>query len=616
MPRTCAQSLVLLIAVVGACSARAAEKTDLWSLKPIASVAVPQLGDEWVRNSVDAFVLAKLHEKGLKPSAEADRRTLIRRLSFDLLGLPPTPEEVDAFVADGRPDAYERLVDRMLASPRYGERWARYWLDVVHYGDTHGYDKDKPRPNAWPYRDYVIRAFNEDKPYVRFVEEQIAGDKLYPGAADGVVALGFLAAGPWDYVGHVELREGTLDKTITRNLDRDDMVSVTMNTFVSLTAQCARCHNHKFDPITQEDYYSLQACFAAVDRADRPYAPGKMVYAAASEFTPLAQFTPTHGKPRAVFLLKRGSEKSPVREVGPGTVECVTGLKARFDAGADEAERRADLARWIVDAKNPLTWRSIVNRIWQGHFGHGIVDTPSDFGHMGATPTHPELLDWLAADFHDHGQSTKRLHRLIVTSSTYRQSSAGNAEAEKIDAGNQFLWHVERRKLDAESVRDAILSVAGQLDTTMGGAGFRTFGFQNDESPRYDYGAFDPDDVATHRRSIYRQIVRSVPDPFMEALDCADPSQSVPRRNETLTALQALALLNDRFTLRMAEHLADRAQGVAGDVDHQVAAAFRMALGRAPTSEEIGTLVKVAREHGLANACRVIFNANEFVFVD
>jgi mono/diheme cytochrome c family protein len=243
-----------------------------WSLRPLVRPAVPSVKSTGVvRTPVDAFILNALERQGMKPGPETDRPTLIRRLSFDLLGMPPTPGEIDAFVNDPSPDAYERLVDRLLDSPRYGERWARHWLDVVHYGDTHGFDKDKVRPNAWPYRDYVIRAFNEDKRYDRFVEEQIAGDVLHPDTRDGVVALGFLAAGPWDFVGQVELREGTLDKKITRNLDRDDMVATVMNTFTSLTVQCARCHDHKFDPITQEDYYSLQAVFAAVDRGDRPY---------------------------------------------------------------------------------------------------------------------------------------------------------------------------------------------------------------------------------------------------------------------------------------------------------------------------------------------------------
>ena len=249
---------------------------DWWSLRPLQTVAIPNLSEqdaEWARNPIDAFAVRRMRQHGLAPSREADRRTLIRRLYFDLIGLPPTPQQIEQFLHDQDPMAYEKLVDRLLESPHYGERWARHWLDVVHYGDTHGYDKDKPRPNAWPYRDYVIRSLNHDKPYHRFVMEQIAGDALWPDTRDGIEATGFISAGPWDFIGHAEVPEDKLDGQVARNLDRDDMVTSTMNTFLSLTVQCARCHNHKFDPITQEHYYSLQSIFAALDRADRQYDP-------------------------------------------------------------------------------------------------------------------------------------------------------------------------------------------------------------------------------------------------------------------------------------------------------------------------------------------------------
>jgi cytochrome c553 len=860
-----------------------------WAYKPLTRPTPPLVADpKWARwpcNPIDQFVLGKLLEKGLTPSPEADRGTLIRRVTFDLTGLPPSTGEVGAFLADPDPGAYDKLVDRLLSSPRYGECWARHWLDCVHYGDTHGYDKDKPRPNAWPYRDYVIGAFNQDKPYARFIREQLAGDWFYPGTTDGITALGFIAAGPFDYVGQVELRDGTIDKAVTRNLDRDDMVAVTMNTFDSMTAQCARCHDHKFDPIKQEDYYSLQAVFAAVDRADRPFDPdpavarqrydltrqaaaaeaslrelekraessagpelaalnarlssargaapaeerpafgyhsgisaspstvkwvqvdlgrptpidqvvlvgahdtfngigagfgfpvryrieiaddpdfrrdvatiadrtacdvanpgvqpqrfgvggkaarfvrltatrlaprrgdyilalgemmvltadgvnvaggrpvsaldsiealprwsrknlvdgyyygaGKpdeaeiarldterwalvektldaqsavefrearrvagdaasrlaalprpaLVYAACSEFVPEGSFTPTHGRPRPVHVLHRGSEKGPEQEVGPGAVGFLPGLPSRFilppDAG--EAQRRAALADWIADAHNSLTWRSIVNRAWQYHFGHGIVDTPNDLGAMGAAPTHPELLDWLAVEFRDGGQSLKQLNRLIVTSSTYRQSSADNPAFDKVDGGDQFLWRMNRRRLDAEEVRDAVLAAADKLNLEMGGPGYRTFGFENDHSPRYNYQDHDPDDPASLRRSVYRFAVRSVADPFMEALDCADPSQVVPRRDETLTALQALALLNDKFIIRMASHFAERVEKISPDLPGQIDAASRLALGRPPTDEEKSVLLDVAKDLGLPSACRLIFNTNAFSFVE
>jgi cytochrome c553 len=635
---------------------------DWWSLKPLAKPAVPPVPAGWaVRNPVDHFVLAKLKEKGLAPSPEADRRTLVRRLTFDLTGLPPTPEEIDAFLADTSQDAYEKLVDRLLASPAYGERWARHWLDVVHYGDTHGYDKDQPRPNAWPYRDYVIRALNSDKPYSRFVQEQVAGDVLFPGTVDGVTAVGFIAAGPWDLIGHAEVPETKLDGKVARHLDRDDMVANTINTFASLTVQCAQCHNHKFDPISQEDYYRLQAVFAALDRADRPYHadPDKAkryaellaeraalakrqagfaaaVAALAAVNAELAKVKPTGtvfagtvhsgsgsfrgtgpdgGKPRPIHVLKRGDIKSPGKEVGPGTLAVVPALPAAFDLPPNhaEGERRAALAKWLTDPRNPLPWRSVVNRVWQYHFGRGIVATPNDFGKMGQLPSHPELLDWLAADFRDNGQSLKKLHKLIVTSATYRQSSACVAAFEKQDSGNVYLWRQTRRKLEAEAVRDAMLAVAGKLDRTMYGPAFRDFVVERPEhSPHYQYDRHDPDDPKTHRRSVYRFLVRSKPQPFMTVLDCADPSMQVEKRTETLSPLQALALFNNPFVLTMAKHTAAR----VGKEADPIAAAYRLALARPPTAAEHEALSKYAKQHGLANACRVVFNLNEFVFVD
>ncbi len=865
--------------------ARGKTKENWWSLQPLTRSPNPAVQTPgWVRTPVDAFILHRLERDGMKPSAEADRRTLLRRLYFDLLGLPPTPADLDAFSRDTSPNAYEKQVERLLASPRYGERWARHWLDVVHYGDTHGYDKDKVRPNAWPYRDYVVRSFNEDKPYSRFVKEQIAGDVFYANGRDGIAGLGFLAAGPWDFVGQVELREGTLDKKITRNLDRDDMVATAMNTFTSLTVQCARCHDHKFDPIAQEDYYALQTVFAAVDRADRPYEvdaetadrrlalnqrltklagnkramearlqklagpelapidgqiaqllteakgperpeygyhsgiearqsvvkwvqldlgksleiqyivyvgchdtfnnigdgfgfpvrykieigddrsfanavlvadytgvdivnpgivpqsiavggktaryvritatklaprsgdfifalaevsvlspqgknlaagtritsldsieapprwrrtnlvdghcpgakncvhlpevarlnerrrlvlsrvrnaalqrnveaierdiaetrrqladlpPPGLVYAAATQFASAGSFIPTGGKPRPIYLLKRGSEKNPLREVGPGAVACVAGLPSRFPlAGKPEGTRRAALANWITDKNNPLTWRSFVNRVWLYHFGQGIVETPNDFGRMGGKPSHPELLDWLAVEFRDGGQSIKHLHRLIVNSATYRQVSKDNPAYARRDGGNRLLWRANRHRLDAESIRDAVLSISGKLDLKMYGPGFRTFGFLDDHSPHYKYEEYNPDDPLGQRRSVYRFLVRSVPDPFMETLDCPDPSLRVEKRNESLTALQALALLNDKFMLRMAQHFAERIEKKGGDLSHRVTRAYRLALGREPTPEESRVLLDYARKHGLANLCRLILNTNEFSFVD
>ncbi|MEQ1860954.1 MAG: DUF1553 domain-containing protein [Chthoniobacteraceae bacterium] len=862
-------------------SVKTDDPLDWWSLKPLVKPAA---------TSIDGFIAAKLAEKGLAMSPEADARALCRRVYFDLIGLPPTPEELDAYVSDGTNEAYERLVDELLASPRYGERWARHWLDVVHYGDTHGYDKDKLRPNAWPYRDYVIRALNADKSYARFVQEQIAGDVLFPGTRDGIEALGFIAAGPWDFIGHAELPETKTDGKIARHLDRDDMVANTIGTFCSVTVHCAQCHNHKFDPISQEDYYSLQAVFAAVDRTDVKYfaddalnarsgdllrrqrdvateiaaieeplkkqageklttlqrridgasakqqgnakpdfgyhgaisksqdatkwvqvdlgqrvsiervtllpcyddfnkigagfgfpvrfkveasddaefqtgvtllwrrhdetfmhdfanpglkpfttsgakddgiagryvrvtatrlgprkddfifalaelqvfdldgknvASGRPVSALDSIEAPprwrkanltdgIAPVAPSTdekatllaerealllsfadyaakakraalldeskridaelkklpapsvvyaggvhhgsgnfrgtgadgGKSRPIFLLGRGQVTQPGKEVAPGALAALTFQPARFSAES-EGERRAALAKWITDPNNPLTWRSIVNRVWQYHFGRGLVDTPNDFGRMGGLPTHPELLDWLAAEFRESGGSLKRLHKLIVTSAAYRQASATNPAAEKIDAENSLLWRQNRRKIEAEAVRDSVLAVSGKLDLTMGGPGWQDFVIERPEhSPHYKYELANPEDAKAWRRSIYRFVVRSQMQPWMTTLDCADPSMRVDKRNESVSAAQALALLNNGFMLAQARHFAERVQREAPDLAGQVDRAYRLAIGRAPSTEERAQLVAFAEKNGLPNLCRVIFNLNEFAFVD
>ncbi len=688
-----------------------------WSQRPLKNTKPPSPG-----HPVDAFWAAKLREKGLSPSTEADRRTLIRRLTYNLHGLAPTPDEVQRFVNDRSPGAYERLVDRLLASPRYGERWARHWLDVVHYGDSHGYDKDKPRPHAWRYRDWVIRAFNSDMPYARFVAEQIAGDVLAPDDADSITATGFLVAGPWDFVGHQELREGTSDKNLTRVLDRDDIVATVMSTFQSQTVHCARCHDHKFDPIAQADYYSLQAVFAGIDRADRPVdrdprvaaerralweqkrqtllalrplndraenastpeldqldhrirdaslllahlgqaktpaeqaekdrltaqraadtaarrqalnqflgaehlarveqleadlaqwnarlkalPPPDYVYAPTSVFDRQGTFRPALS-PRPVFVLARGSVDAPLAPAPPGTL----GERFALADPEDEGQRRVALARSLTQSSNAFTWRSIVNRVWQYHFGVGIVDSANDFGRMGSEPTHPELLDWLAVWFRDEARgSLKQLHRLLLTSAAYRQSSAHREDTARIDADNRFLWRMNRQRLDAEAVRDTLVQLSGKMDLSMGGPAVRHFYFKDDHSPVYDYARYDPLDPGLYRRSIYRFLVRSVPDPFMERLDCPDPSLLTPKRNVTLTAVQALTLLNNPFVLRMSQEMASRL--APGD---PVASAFQEALGRAPTPDEHQVLREHAAQFGLPSALRLLFNTNEFVFVD
>jgi hypothetical protein len=715
-------------------------ETGWWSLQPLVRPPVPDVdltvfdGNPEsraeptkfsIRNPIDAFVLARLRENGLSPSHDADGRTLVRRLYFDLTGLSPSLDELERFGKSSDPRAYDNLVEHLLASPRYGERWARHWLDVVHYGDTHGYDKDKLRPNAWPYRDYVIRAFNDDTPYGRFVQEQVAGDVLYPDQLQLIAATGFIVAGPWDYIGHVEVPASKRDGRIARYLDRDDMVTNTIQTFTSMTVQCARCHDHKFDPITQQDYFSLQAVFAAIGRNDRPYdidAPTakqrlalakskfeleeqergiqnairdsvadqlatvdaqiqslreqgdadqeladaqqlrqqllddattveqtaqlkelgtqladvtkkldalpestQSVFAAATDFVRWHNHKPSEGKLVPIHVLRRGEMDQHGELVGPGTLSVLAELPARFalPEGHAEGECRIALALWLADRRNALTWRSIVNRIWLYHFGRGIVNSPNDFGHMGQEPTHPDMLDWLACEFRDGGQwisspqSIKQLHKLIVTSSVYRQSVSHNDDFARIDSGNAWLWRANRRRLEAEAIRDTVLSVAGKLDLSMYGPGFRDFVMERAaHSPQFIYEKHDPDDPTTHRRSVYRFLPRSQPQPFMEVLDCADPSQQVARRDETVTPLSALALLNNRFMVRMAEHFAARLEQHSDERDAQIELAFRLAISRSPTDDERAALVEHSTDFGLPSVCRVIFNLSEFVFVD
>ncbi|BDC48258.1 hypothetical protein F183_A05740 [Bryobacterales bacterium F-183] len=682
-----------------------------WSLR-----ALPAQIDK--SQTIDTFIAAGLAKAGITASPEADRRTLIRRLYVDLHGMPPTLAEVEAFVADKDPQAYEKLVDKLLASPRYGERWARHWLDVAHYGDSHGYDKDKPRNNAWPYRDWVIDAFNSDKPYKRFIQEQIAGDILFPADAKALTATGFLAAGPWDFVGHAELKEGSTEKDNTRLLDRDDIVAQVMSSFTSMTVHCARCHDHKFDPIPQEDYYNLQAVFAGVDRADRPFdedpavfaqrrdlmekrreaqlklqpwldkvefakspaidaltdriQDGKLlmvhmgtpktpaeaeekkrlqdrvtadtakrkelvdalvgqstydaiskyeaeakaideqiaalpkprfVYAPAAYFPRMGTFRPPL-EPRPVHVLNRGSVTAPGKLAHPAALRVVNTVPF-----PNQGDRRAALAEWLSSDANMLTWRSVVNRVWHYHFGSGIVDSPNDFGRMGGKPSHPELLDWLAVWFRDDAQgSLKKLHRLIVTSKAYRQSSQHRDDAAKIDGDNRLLWRMNRTRLDAESTRDAVLQAAGVLDLTMGGPAVRMFAFKDDHSPVYDYAKFDPATPGAYRRSIYRFTVRSAPDPFMDRLDCPDPSVLTPARTTTLTAVQALVMWNDPFMIRIARELANAAKTPEE--------AVRRVLLRNPTAEEKTAFAAYTQQHGLENLCRLLLNTNEFLFVD
>jgi mono/diheme cytochrome c family protein len=822
---------------------------DWWSLQPVRHPSPPEFrGSDaaWLRTPVDAFVLAGLKAAGLQPAPPADRATLIRRVTFDLTGLPPTPAEVEAFLGNPDPCAYDALVDRLLASPHYGERWGRHWLDVVRFGESQGYETNLPRPTAWPYRDYVIHSFNRDTPFRQFVFEQIAGDTLSPGrdTADWLTAsaTGFLVGGAHDIVGNQTV-EGTLQQ---RADDLDDMITVTGTTFLGLTVQCARCHDHKFDPIRQTDYYGLQAIFAGITHAEReilaPDVHRRRLETAAlaaelsrveqrlDSFEPVARpesdvaarlkvnprrnverfaatkarvlrftilatadgtepcvdeievftaATRDHAAPskretavpsnialasaggtvtasseypgnpihkiahlndghygngrswisrvrgrgvitinwpepavidrvvwgrdregvyrdrlashyylevglepdrlqvvassldraalqsdagsgespavsgllsgamperaellaRRAMLTERLAQQRPTIKVYAGTFSQPgpTHLLIRGDptnkgpkvrpagiaalnpalvivSGAPEADRRAALARWIADPASPLPARVMVNRVWHYHFGRGIVATPGDFGFNGSPPSHPELLDWLARAYTSAGGCLKPIHRLILGSSTYQQSSRLDSHAQAVDRDNRLLWRVAPRRLEAEAIRDAILAASGQLDTHMGGPGYNIWEKNTNYvavyKPRAELGPGD------FRRMVYQFKPRSQPDPTFGAFDCPDAALVAPRRNISTTALQALNLFNSPFVVRQSELFAERLLSEAGsDSTSQAERGFRLAFGRSPSPSERNAAVKLIGSHGTAAFCRALYNANEFVYV-
>ncbi len=642
-----------LLAAFLLCSPSFAAHAQLWSLQPVKSPSIPEVKNTgWPRNPIDHFVLAKLEAKGLTPAAEANKAILIRRLSFDLIGLPPAPEEIDAFVSDESAGAWERVVERLLSSPRYGERWARHWLDVVRYTESQGFEYDRLRENAWPYRDYVIASFNRDKPYDRFVREQIAGDVL--GATPELkVATSLLVCGAWDEAGNKQAN--ATQRAITREEELEDLVSVVCQSFIGLTVNCARCHAHKFDPIPQEDYYRIKSVFEGVRHGDGVIATPdeirqrdgavkevkariarlekELASAPAAErpritaeldqnqntlknIPPLAAaYMGVREQPAPTRRLKRGDVKSPEEEVAPGALSCVPELRPDFGLRPDapEAQRRLKFADWMADVRNPLTPRVIVNRIWQYHFGRGLVATPNDFGNSGAAPSHPELLDWLASEFIRSGWSVKALHRLIVNSATYRESSELNRAAAELDADNQWLGRFSPHRLEAEAIRDAILAASGEINFFAGGPSFRPFDVIQFNSSTYL--PVDKQGAAFHRRTVYRMNVNSGKEPLLDAFDCPDPSVKTPRRGVTTTPLQALLLMNDSFVQRQANALARRGMHDASDLPAAVARVYQLALGRLPRPGESQRALDAARERGLSHVCWALFNSTEFLYV-
>ena len=583
--------------------------TTHWSFQPISRVEPPPNADPFVAtgNGVDAFIDEKLQARGLAPSPRADRRTLIRRLWLTLHGLPPTPEEIQHFLDDASPTAWENLVDEALASPRYGERWASHWLDVIRYGDTHGFEVNTPRDNAWPYRDYVVRILNEDKPFDRFVVEQLAGDQLGIDSATG-----FLVAAPALLPGQVGKDLASMRQARADEL-HEAIVSVSSG-LLGLTAGCARCHDHKFDPISHRDYYRLQAIFAGLHYGDRPVRDPEEVRLSDSSGVPAATavFGGTFAQPGQTHRLHRGDPMQRREQVAPD-IPAVLGTLG-LESTAPEPERRMALAQWLVSSENPLTPRVIVNRVWQHHFGTGIVSTPSDFGAMGAPPSHPELLHWLAATFVERGWSLKDLHRLILTSNTWQQSSHPNQPGLALDGASRLLWRFPPRRLAMEPIRDSVLHVSGALDLTMGGPGFSVFN-PNDNyvrvyEPKEEWGP------AEWRRMIYVHRVRMEQDGVFGALDCPDAGQPAPRRGRSTTAIQALNLFNSTFMTQQAELFAARVEReTEGGLNARIFRAFLLALGREPSRSELDASREVAENFGLAAVCRALYNSNEFLFL-
>lgn len=640
-----------------------------WSLQPLRVVEPPSATDStWPINPIDNFILHCLQQAGLQPSPPADRRTLIRRLSFDLLGLPPTPEEVGEFVNDSDPRAYEKLVERLLDSPHYGERWARHWLDIVRFGESQGFERNKLRPSVWKYRDFVVEAFNSDLPYDDFIRWQIAGDVLRPDDPLTVIASGFLALGPYDLTAY---NNGTLDmRAFAREEELEGLVGTVGQTFIGLTINCGRCHDHKFDPITQREFYQISAALGGTYQGDereslaesaKPEVERRIsglqaelegiafhektaderqkreLAAQRSRREAVLQLLkggPVHTtapkQPGPWRVLARGDFKQPGEVVTSRGISAVTGATAdwKLSEDAPEAERRKALAEWIAHPNNPLTPRVIINRLWGYHFGEGLVRTPSDFGFQGGYPSHPELLDWLAGQLvcpaDSRAWSLKRIQRLIVTSATYRQESGQKSEVRKstirnpklIDGDNRWLWHHTRQRLEAETFRDAVLVVSGELDLKLGGPGYRDFKITsagNNET----YAVFDAIGPVFNRRSLYRTWVRAGTSPLLDTLDCPDPSVPTPRRSVTSTPLQALSLLNDAFIEHYATRFAERLRREAGEeAIAQIRRAYLLTFARQPASDEIIFGQRFIVEHGLSQFCVVLFNANEFLFVD
>jgi len=627
-----------------------------WSFQSIKDPKPPVVKDSnWPKSSLDRFILAKLEEKGLSPAPQLDKRRLIRRVTFDLTGLPPTPEELDRFLADESPKAFEALVDRLLASPHYGEHWGRHWLDLVRYADTTANDGNYVMRYAYRYRDYVVRAFNRDLPYDQFIVEQLAGDLLpvtknLDLATQRAIATGFLMLGP------KALAEQDKEKLVLDVID--EQIDVTSKAFLGLTVACARCHDHKFDPIPTRDYYSIAGIFKSTNTmTDRKFismwSEYKLLEVPGEK--PLVIMAPNDGAPTNLRIHVRGNYHNLGEEAPRGFLHIIEGKNQPSIGPAQSG--RLELARWIANSENPLTARVMVNRIWQGHFGTGLVSTSDNFGATGEKPSHPELLDWLASRFIESGWSIKSMHRLMLLSSTYQMQSTPSGQALKLDPDNRLKSHMPRRRLSAEQLRDAILEISGQLDRAVGGSVLDllqkdAIGIEVHEMREFFSAAKGGQGFASYnslRRSIYLPVVRNQLLGMLQVFDFADANAVTPARNDTTVPLQALFLMNNPFTreqsLQFARRLID---GICnnslfkqiyrlGLADAKDEDRLRMAhvevLGRPPRNDEIAQAEIFLRDYGQrANAagrshedsrlaawqsyCQTLFCLNEFLYVD
>ncbi len=664
-----------------------------WSYRKPTRPTTPAVkNNAWVRNPIDAFILSGLDAKGLKPAAEADRRVLMRRATYDLLGLPPSPQEVEAFVLDTDPLAYEKLIERLLINPHYGEKWGRHWLDVVGFAQTNGFERDGDKPNAWRYRDYVIRALNEDKPYDLFLAEQLAGDQFEKPTADSVIASGFCRLGQWD--------DEPADREQAHYDHIDGIVSTTTQAMLGISLGCARCHNHKKDPLTQEDYYRMVAFFQGlqpmavsgenievtipsdaatkqayaaritklqeqITRAETDFSKraskgdktnasavlaeqiaargaeimGKDAFArygdqlmelsglkALNDHPDIKKDVPREGKALAAVegtlrptnVLKRGNPHTPGKKVTPGFPQ-VLGAK---ELPANVPRPRLQLANWIGSPENPLTARVMANRLWQHHFGKGIVVTSNDFGGFGEQPTNQRLLDWLACEFMARGWKLKSMHRLIMTSNTYRQSSVVEVNNLAKDPINALQWRFSMRRLGAEEIRDSVLAVSGELNLAMGGPDiFPPLPHEvlsTQSMPGSGWGQSSATEAA--RRSIYIKVKRSLPYPLLTVHDSADTEASCPVRFSSTVPTQALTMMNSEFMNQQAARLAQRIQRDAGaDQAKQIRVAVELVTQRPATDDDVKrgqAFLQKYGGNGLTSFSLLLLNLNEFVYLD